>query len=299
MKPFNGLAVANGAVELKIEVVNQPSINICDLVRSNVRRTLRVLITPDMARDLLANNNNGNRSFKRPYIAIYALAMREGRWRDDNGNRLGFLKDGQISDGQNRLKAVVDANVAIWFYLELGLTDEDRKTSNICTSFTSSDEITIFLPHIKDRIAYAAVSTFLQRLLTNTYHRMGIDERALLMEPFNVDYDVIRLILCDGRFKIAPVRAAFILARKMSPDVIDAFAKEVNTGVGLAHQDPALKLREYVTRLKTVGGARMQDDIFRVTCGAILARIQNRSMSKVVANDTAVRLFAKTHGYEI
>src|SRR5690606_20866214 len=55
----------------------------------------------------------------------YAADMRAGRWTF-NGEPLLFSRDGLLNDGQNRLCAVIDANIPQPFGFIFGLSRESR-----------------------------------------------------------------------------------------------------------------------------------------------------------------------------
>lgn len=81
------------------------------------------LITPELAKCLLANNIN-NRSKKEARVSFYAKEMKEGRWKEDTGETIKIAKNGLILDGQHRLFAIVKANVPIFMHIAYGLDND-------------------------------------------------------------------------------------------------------------------------------------------------------------------------------
>lgn len=67
-------------------------------------RTERIVVTPEIAEQLLARNEV-NRPFKKRWIAALAEDMRSGRWVDD-GMPIRISVNGTLVDGQHRLSAV-------------------------------------------------------------------------------------------------------------------------------------------------------------------------------------------------
>lgn len=73
--------------------------------------TEQVLITPDLARELLANNQE-NRTIKQAVVCRYATQILDGDWQlTHQGILLG--KDLRLLDGQHRLSAIVLADKAV------------------------------------------------------------------------------------------------------------------------------------------------------------------------------------------
>lgn len=75
------------------------------------RGNYMVLVTPEMAKEWLAEHNAGNRKFKRNAITRYARDMKRGKWNPDASD-IKFDRTLNLIDGQNRLFAAVEANVS-------------------------------------------------------------------------------------------------------------------------------------------------------------------------------------------
>ena len=78
------------------------------LLESKSKTHKTIEFTPKLARKILATLNIGNRRDKPTQIKLYADSMRNNSW-DDNGEALKFGWDGLLKDGQNRLKACIQA----------------------------------------------------------------------------------------------------------------------------------------------------------------------------------------------
>lgn len=75
-----------------------------------------VTITPEMARDWLQNNNQGNRTIRQAVLRKYARDIEEDRWRVTH-QCIAFDSGNNLVDGQHRLSAVVLANKPILAYV--------------------------------------------------------------------------------------------------------------------------------------------------------------------------------------
>ena len=67
------------------------------------------VITPEIARTILAGFNDNNRKLSIRVAENYANDIRRGRWRKSNDN-ITFDDDWMLSNGQHRLKAITLAN---------------------------------------------------------------------------------------------------------------------------------------------------------------------------------------------
>lgn len=80
----------------------------------------KVLITPQLAKELLSKNNT-NRVISKGRISLYANDMLEGRWKENTAEFIKVADNGDILDGQHRLLAIVQSNCPIWFHTAFGL----------------------------------------------------------------------------------------------------------------------------------------------------------------------------------
>ena len=68
-------------------------------------------ITPQLAKDILANNNL-NRNINATIVGHYADAISRGQW-ELNGEAIKIAHDGRLLDGQHRLMAVIKSDTPI------------------------------------------------------------------------------------------------------------------------------------------------------------------------------------------
>lgn len=72
-----------------------------------------MIVSPAMARQWLKLiNHNFNRKLKHALVHQLATDIRAGRWRP-NGESIVFDKNGRLIDGQHRLHAIVEADLAV------------------------------------------------------------------------------------------------------------------------------------------------------------------------------------------
>jgi hypothetical protein len=80
-------------------------------------------ITPEMARIIIEEYNNGNRPRKPAKISEYAEDMRNGRW-PLTGDTLKFSDAERLRDGQNRLMACIRSDAAFLTHIVFGIPDD-------------------------------------------------------------------------------------------------------------------------------------------------------------------------------
>jgi len=88
-----------------------------------------MLVTPQLAQQWLERNVH-NRPLSDTVVIAYGLDMLEGRWQY-NGDAIRFDSDGNLIDGQHRLKACVEAGVPFETDVIFGLAPEAIRTIDI------------------------------------------------------------------------------------------------------------------------------------------------------------------------
>ena len=102
-------------------------------------------ITPEMAIEYLSKNIDGryaNRSITRSDVIKYANEMKAGNWRVDV-NPIIFDKKGRMIDGQHRLEAILEAEIAVNMLVKRGVAEDSFKV--------------IDTGHIRDAVAFATI----------------------------------------------------------------------------------------------------------------------------------------------
>lgn len=86
-----------------------------------------VNVTPEMARDILENHNSINRNISKPHVKALLSNMQRGTWRF-NGDTIRFDKDGELIDGQHRLKALAELGKPLDLIVMRGFDKDVIKT---------------------------------------------------------------------------------------------------------------------------------------------------------------------------
>ena len=101
-----------------------------------------VLVTPDMAKRWLDDNNSNNRNIRKAKVAEYAADMVAGRW-EFNGETIQFDRGGMLLNGQHRLLAIVETGLSQTFLIVRGLDTSVQTTMDQGSRRTPQDQLQI------------------------------------------------------------------------------------------------------------------------------------------------------------
>lgn len=129
----------------------------------------RVTITPKQAAQLLKRNVKNNRRLKRKK-ETYARDMRNGLWLVGTGETIKFNEKGELCDGQNRLTAVVLADVSVTMDIKTMVPDNAFKVIDSGVQRNDGDALTF--AGVPNATAAAALSKMAQ-VLKNGGNNIG------------------------------------------------------------------------------------------------------------------------------
>jgi hypothetical protein len=98
-------------------------------------------VTPERATEYLAHNTR-NRRIDRGTVSRYVRSMRAGQWRQ-TGESIQIDMNGNIVDGQHRLKAIEESGVAITLLVCRNVAPEVRDVVDTGRRRTMSDRLTL------------------------------------------------------------------------------------------------------------------------------------------------------------
>lgn len=130
-----------------------------DIPQSSDLKYKAVMLTPRMAKELLARNTH-NRKIAQTRVSIWAEAMKRGEWTL-NGQPIVIAKDGTVLDGQHRLLACVQSGVTIPAIIIKGVEQDAQYTMDTGKARTLSDVLS--LKGEKNATNLAAIITGLVR----------------------------------------------------------------------------------------------------------------------------------------
>jgi hypothetical protein len=201
----------------------------------------KVLFTPEMAKNLLEKNNH-NRRFRHPVLLRYVNDIKEGRWREETGEVIKISKNGNLLDGQHRLKAVTITNIAVVFWVAYGLEESVFDVLDTGSSRNSGD--TFRIAGIKnDSQMPSIINTF--NILKTSYQRSlqknKTSTNSQLLAQYNLDPEFWQFVLrktaswYDAFSKIIPMSTIggmfatfYNIDKDSAVDFMDQLCKGIN-----------------------------------------------------------------------
>ncbi len=87
----------------------------------------KVLITPNIARKLIANMVS-NRNIKKRTLERIKYAISNNEWECENGESIKILSSGRLFDGHHRLQAIIDLDIDIPMYITFNCNTNSMAT---------------------------------------------------------------------------------------------------------------------------------------------------------------------------
>ena len=170
-------------------------------------RTEVVLVTPELAKTWLKQNKPDNRKQAKTRIKYYAEEMAAGRWQLTSQG-IAFNTIGQLTNGQHRLAAIIEANVPI----QMSVT-YDEPIYAYTELDTGAKRTMADIMHI-DRKEIAVYSVFYRlSLFATTKTRMSKEAVIAFHDYFAPSYaSLVGMTNSEVRtFSAAPIKAACMI----------------------------------------------------------------------------------------
>ena len=209
----------------------------------------RVTITPQQAAQLLKRNVKNNRRLKRKK-ETYARDMRNGLWLIGTGETIKFNTRGELCDGQNRLTAVVLADVSVTVDIKTMVPEDAFKVLDSGVQRNDGDALTF--AGVPNATAAAAISKMAQVLKNggnNIGTHIGINVAPTRQEVVDfvlanrdeVQSWVRRCMNYQNRVKVAGMGATgwfvcFWLTECKDMALAEQFADQIENEDGIAAQ---------------------------------------------------------------
>lgn len=210
-------------------------------------------ISPMRAQDYLYRNS-GNRPITVEKVEQYARAMKAGEWAL-NGQPIIFDENGDLINGQHRLRACLVSKVSFTTYVIRNISRKTFTTLDIGRTRTVGDNLGI--AGAKDTIAMAAAIGWIARLrngkVVGDYKRFSLtNEQCIDFFKTNPKLEHSLSVTRQCRFVVSRSICAglhFIFAEK-DPEAADIFFRDLGTGAELLNFDPVWQLRESLMKIK-------------------------------------------------
>jgi len=251
-------------------------------------------MTPVMAEEIVTYHNQRNRKRIPARIDAYAEDQKLNRWyRGTSG--IGFDRDGQLVNGQNRLWACVKSGVTIKDCLIVFNCDSDsRGVEDRHKCRTVADGLTLTGTAADGDIVSTAIVFKDAPSPLQSSRYAGVDVVRPYIDNFRDDIEwSCRITTGCQLVKHAVVRA--VLARASAAkngdaqvrQRLEAFVEIVSTGACQSVEDSAATLfREFSIRNKSLraGGASNRTEYYRYVQNAVQAFLEHRSLRSLRQN---------------
>lgn len=218
-------------------------------------RSALLTIWPERARDILAYRNPRNRTISRKLTEFLKAEMKEGRWLV-NGETIIFDRDGNLCDGQHRLRAASDLNVPLSTWVVFGVDPDVFDSVDRGKVRTTSDDLSILGE--KNCSNLSATLSVLWLDEHGKLSQLGDSIRSHEAREVLARHPRIR-DCCSWisahravRDILTPRIAAFCLYRFAEKDsaAAEKFFNDLATGANLAQGDAVLALRNILLGMK-------------------------------------------------
>ena len=253
----------------------------------------RVEVSPTLALEWL-DTMVVNRKVINTRVQQYAMDMIKGNWVN-NGETIKFDDENHLRDGQNRLWAVVEANIPVTFEVLWGISPDSQKYIDIGASRKPADSL------FMEGVAYSTKLSTSLSLLTqyDKGNRITLSGRDGRLSTFEV-VDAL------GEYPDIEASAKYVfgttvlqklltgshlvfchyLFNRIDPEGCAIFWERVDQGINLMKNDPILLLREKLISNKTAGAGSKTDGMTMI---AIVIKAWNfyrraRNTSRLVYN---------------
>ena len=223
----------------------------------------KMVITPEMATEILKGQIR-NRKVNQNRVKMYATQMENGEW-GLSPQPICFNEDGELSDGQHRLLAVIKSNIPIEFIVAKGVPNDAVIDQGLARN--SSDAL--YMRGLINKSSSVAMSV-VNRYLTSSYgcNNYNDKDRMKFINRYEKEIDEAIKISKRGDnspiLRKAPVQAAILGALICGVDekALDRFAKVANTGYAESSEETAaITLVKYMRSLSSFSGEKVSSNL--------------------------------------
>jgi hypothetical protein len=242
--------------------------------------TDRVYISPGVANAILERNPD-NRNLSATKAEHYARDMAEGRW-PENGETIIIARDGLLNDGQHRMQAVIDANLAIPFLFVFGVARESRTTVDQGKARGAGDYLSMDgIQYAKNAATAAKFIIAYERAEGRNIAQRSKITNAEIVARVKGDADMIasaayahkRLNEYRSLFSHTVMATCHYILSDIHKVEAEAFLEQVAVGENIKRGDPAFAVRQAF-----MGDKRERQDAMEIIFHGWNAYRQNRPL---------------------
>lgn len=214
-------------------------------------------ITPAIAKHLLERNDD-NRPLSQAQVDHICHDIKAGHWVL-NGETVIVAKDGCLNDGQNRLAAIVQADLPVQSVVVFGVSRKSRLTVDMGRQRSAANFLS--MSGVKNSTNIAAALSLFMAYGKGSYGVNYMGATAPTKQDIRAEYDkrsksvdaAVSLAISD-RFGsiagVAPLSVAHMILIPLNFTEASVFFAKLLDGVNLKRGDPILYLRAHLTETK-------------------------------------------------
>lgn len=240
-----------------------------------------ILVSPEMAEELLKWNDNPRKRIMQSAIDRYRNDMAAGEWTD-TAESIAIDYNGYLHNGQHRLNAVVQLGKPQRLYFTFNTLVSAREDEDVGAPRKPAVQIELRL-HNRIGNKLPAVCRAAMRGVGNPCARISQAQLAEFAEMYGPQIEWLERICPTYR---SDVLAAFLKAILWyGVDRMEPFLKRFGEVLFESTDDPARLLHAAV---KLQRGTRTKLSLYKKTLAAVHHHIQGRRVSKLLERDTDI-----------
>jgi len=253
-------------------------------------------VTPKQAAKWLEKNAS-NRGLSDKRVNAYARDMASGAWHL-MPHGLVFNVSGDLLDGQHRLHAVIRAEKPVKMVVITGADHEVRAYIDKARPRTIADTLRMHGAKFANR--KASIARWLRHMDADDLSSRDLMTLTEAEETLARHADAVAWLdsaPLERGFYRAPYLAAVLWCLPISP-VVEQFHEKVQTGAGLAPDEPAMAMRQWFIRshARAQGGGTASEDGLLRTLNCIHAAIVGEPVTRLFASTVGYRALAEMRG---
>ncbi len=265
-------------------------------------QSVLTLITGDMAKEWLSNNNNGNRNIRKADVSAIVRMIEAGKWETTHQG-IGFYEDGTLADGQHRLTAIATANIPVWCYVTTGMPRKANHAIDRGIKRTQLDSLH-FLGMKADQKRVAICQCLIYQYHAERAGRERWSPASCTSEQFSEFYErfseAISYVVGFGSASRFPAPApAAVASAWFTEDQsrLGEFMNILEHGEVSSEADrAAIKIRDYLKDKKYGFGTTARNELFLRCCSALRYFIAGKNLTRLYATPDHAFSFAEKIG---
>lgn len=249
-----------------------------------------VLVSPEMAAELLAWNNNPRKKIMQSVVDRYRTDMQNGEW-NDNSQSIAIDYKGYLHNGQHRLTAIVQLGKPQRMYFTFNTLVSAREDEDVGAPRKPAVQIELRL-HNRIGNKLPAVCRAAMRGVNGTTKKISQSQLADFAEIYGAQIEWLERICPTHR---SDILAAFLKAVLWyGTDTMEPFLKRFGDVLFDSKDDPA-KLLHSATKI--MRGSRTKVSLYKKALAAVHHHVSGRRVSKLIERDTDI--FEWEEGWKI